>query len=244
MIHHYKNATALGVFAFVASVLAAKLRLVDGFQPLPAAMRTTTTTTQLEMSKNRRHGKKSKNKNLGRDRGDGSGGGSLTPSVVDKDHPSVESAVLDPVHVDLQHAKDVVDHFGDYTAKQIQKTRDDLHAHRVQGMVFGADETTAPEEMFEERVLEDELNLQLHLLQSQEPESYLFPEDEIKMDVVEKTDEPIQKLHSMEVAEHKQELDIEKEVFLLEELAEEGVLESLAFCAVIAMLVAAPAFFH
>ena len=120
----------------------------------------------------------------------------------------------------------------------------DLHAHRVQGMVFGADETTAPEAMFEERVLEDELNLQLHLLQSQEPESYLFPEDNVKMDVVEKTDEPIQKLHSMEVAEHRQELDIEKEVFLLEELAEEGVLESLAICGLIAMLMVAPAFFH
>ena len=136
MIHHYKNATAFGVFFTFVVVLATKLRLVDGFQPSPPAaamMRTTSSThTQLGMSKNRRHGKKNKNKKtVGMTTTTtpttttiGNLGGSLTPSVVDKNHPSVESAVLDPVHIDLQHAKDVVDHFGDYTVEQIQQMRD------------------------------------------------------------------------------------------------------------------------
>ena len=35
---------------------------------------------------------------------------------------------------------------------------------------------TAPEDVFEEKALEDELNLQLGLLQEEFPDPYLFPQ--------------------------------------------------------------------
>jgi hypothetical protein len=45
-------------------------------------------------------------------------------SVLDNNHRTVEEVLMETNHVDLAKAKDVVEHFGDYTVDEIQKMRD------------------------------------------------------------------------------------------------------------------------
>ncbi len=101
-------------------------------------------------------------------------------------------------------------------------------------MVFGEPFPTAPEQIFEEKVLEDELSLQLNLLHDEFPDPYLFPQ------TVE-ADEMIELLH-MADGTPAAKLDEEQKVALWEELVEEGVLESLAICTMIGVLMMAPQF--
>jgi hypothetical protein len=115
----------------------------------------------------------------------------------------------------------------------------DLHAHRLQSMVWG-DDKVAPEETLQERVLEDELTLQLHLLQSETPDPYLFPEVTTTAD----NQELKERLPHLQDGTSAAKLEHEKEVFFWEELMEEGVLESLAICSLIAILMAAPHVLH
>ena len=56
----------------------------------------------------------------------------------------------------------------------------DLHDKRIQNVVFG--ESDDPKAIFEEKVFEEELDLQLSLLQDEVPKSYLFPEVEDEME--------------------------------------------------------------
>ncbi len=101
-------------------------------------------------------------------------------------------------------------------------------------MVFGS--SAAPEDaIFQGRFLEDELTLQLHLLKVETPDPYLFPQ------VLAKAD------HEMEELPHLQDgmatavkLEEEKKIQIFEEFVEEGVLESLAICGLIALLMVAP----
>jgi hypothetical protein len=89
-------------------------------------------------------------------------------------------------------------------------------------MVFS--DSAAPEDvLFQGRFLEDELTLQLHLLKEELPDPYLFPQ------VVTKSE------HEMEELPHLREV--------LGELMEEGVMESLAICGLIGLLMVAPHIF-
>jgi hypothetical protein len=105
----------------------------------------------------------------------------------------------------------------------------DLHQHRIQNLVFGQE---APEDAFQTRMIEEEIALQINLLQQEMPPSTLFPEAA-----------PMAELpHQHESVELAEMVKHEEEYFLLEELAEEGVIDSLAICALIAVLIFAPQF--
>lgn len=107
----------------------------------------------------------------------------------------------------------------------------DLHQQRLQNLVFGAN---APEDTFSAKLMEEEISLQLNLLQNEMPPSTLFPpEGESPMAVLPHANE------SVELAE---KVKHDEQAFLLEEMAEEGVLDSLAICALIGVLMFAPQF--
>lgn len=110
----------------------------------------------------------------------------------------------------------------------ILPTFSDLHAHRIQSMVMGEPFPTAPEQIFEEKALEDELNLQLNLLKEEFPDPYLFPQ-------TLEVDEMIELPH-MKDGTPAETLKEEQQVAWWEEMAEEGVLESVAICSIIGFL--------
>lgn len=113
----------------------------------------------------------------------------------------------------------------------------DLHDKHIQSVVFG--ESAAPEAIFEEKVFEEELDLQLSLLQDEVPKSYLFPEVEEEME-----DLPHLKDGTL-TASVKKSMEKEKNILFFEELAEEGVFESLAICGFLGICMFAPqAIFH
>lgn len=112
-----------------------------------------------------------------------------------------------------------------------------LHQKRIQEAIFGDDvsnpsSSTAPEDIFQERILEEELSLQLNLLHDEMPPPYLFTPDEHPF---EETDDV-----GMALAAQVKEAE---QTHVFEELAEEGVMESLAICALISVLMIAPQFF-
>lgn len=90
--------------------------------------------------------------------------------------------------------------------------------------------------MFEDKVFEEELALQLNLLHEDTPPSYLFPEVEDEMEAL-----PHLKDGTV-AAKVKRGLEQERKVMMVEELAEEGVLESLAICALLGVMMLAPQF--
>ena len=118
----------------------------------------------------------------------------------------------------------------------------DLHRERIHHSLFGdMGIVAAPEETFEHHMVEEELNLQLNLLSQEMPEPYLFPEEDVPelphlKDGRPTAAESVKHVHNGydEIAKH------EKEVHMVEELAEEGVLESLAFCGILALAIMAP----
>lgn len=113
----------------------------------------------------------------------------------------------------------------------------DLHDKHIQSVVFG--ESAAPEAVFAEKVFEEELDLQLSLLQDEVPQSYLFPEVEEEME-----DLPHLKDGTL-TASVKKSMKKEKNILFFEELAEEGVFESLAICGFLGICMFAPqAIFH
>ena len=101
-------------------------------------------------------------------------------------------------------------------------------------MVMTSSSPTAPESVFEEKALEDELNLQLNLLKEEMPDPYLFPQTLENDEMAE--------LPHMADGTPAEKLREEKDLAMIEELAEEGVLESLAMCAIIGVLMMAPQF--
>lgn len=114
-----------------------------------------------------------------------------------------------------------------------------LHQKHIQEVVFGDDviratSSTAPEDLFQERVLEEELSLQLNLLHNEMPPSTLFTPKEHPF---EETDDAGTAIMA---AKHVQEAEREH---VFEELVEDGALESLAICALIGVLMIAPQLF-
>lgn len=86
-------------------------------------------------------------------------------------------------------------------------------------------------DMFQEQLLEDELNLQLSLLQDEMPPSTLFETPEHPFEENEKGTQASSVANQVKEAE---------QAHVFEELVEEGALESLAICALIAGLMFAP----
>jgi hypothetical protein len=135
------------------------------------------------------------------------------------------------VDVDMEHAQDCADHFGKFSVQELKEVKGDLHQHRIQNMVFGLE---APEDTFQTRMMEDEIELQINLLQQEMSPSTLFPEAS-----------PMAELpHKDESAQLAKKVKKEEQSFVLEELVEEGVMESLAICAIIGILFFAPHFLY
>ena len=112
-----------------------------------------------------------------------------------------------------------------------------MHKKRIQEVIFGDDvikagSSTAPEELFQERMLEEELNLQLNLLHDETPPPYLFTPK----------DQPFDDTDDSGTALAAQVKEAERE-HVFEELVEDGALESLAICALISLIFIAPQFF-
>ncbi|CAJ1934318.1 unnamed protein product [Cylindrotheca closterium] len=143
----------------------------------------------------------------------------------------VTSAFRD-IDIDIDRVKECTEHFGKCSVKEMRQLKNDLHDKRIQNVVFG--ESGAPEAIFEEKIFEDELDLQLSLLENEVPKSYLFPEVEEEMD-----DLPHLKDGTV-AASLKKSVEKEKNILLFEELAEEGVLESLAICGFLGLVAFAP----
>jgi len=147
------------------------------------------------------------------------------------------------VHVDIDKAQDCASHFGEYPADEVEYLRDELHAHRVQNMVFG----DCTSDTFQERYLEDELTLQLDLLKKDMPPSYLFQQDnnELMEDIREpglQGGENVPEFTQAFLKERDSKTEVEehKNIDLFEDLVEDGLLESLAMCAMIGLLIMAP----
>ena len=94
--------------------------------------------------------------------------------------------------------------------------------------------TMYPEDAFQHQVMEEEFDLQLHLLQEETPDPTLFPEVEDKM-----AELPHLKDGTVE-DKTKKEIEMKNEIFFMDQLMEEGVLESLAFCGLIGLAAFAP----
>ena len=128
---------------------------------------------------------------------------------------------------------------------------EDLHARRVQNVAFGDD--TSPD-VIKERFLEVELTMQLEKLRDEMPESYLFADEEtydsdidtdIDMDGLLMDNGLIaMDLPPREGAESFDKKILEnKKMMLWKELAEEGVLESVAICGLLGFMMMAPKLF-
>eukprot|EP00429_Kryptoperidinium_foliaceum_P135065 CAMPEP_0176285302 /NCGR_PEP_ID=MMETSP0121_2-20121125/52295_1 /TAXON_ID=160619 /ORGANISM="Kryptoperidinium foliaceum, Strain CCMP 1326" /LENGTH=199 /DNA_ID=CAMNT_0017625773 /DNA_START=63 /DNA_END=662 /DNA_ORIENTATION=+ len=138
---------------------------------------------------------------------------------------------------DMERAKDCAEHVGKCSVKELKELREGLHQKRIQEAIFGDDvsnpsSSTAPEDIFQERILEEELSLQLNLLHDEMPPPYLFTPNE----------HPFEETDDMGMALAAQVKEAEQ-THVFEELAEEGVMESLAICALISVLMIAPQFF-
>ena len=75
--------------------------------------------------------------------------------------------------------------------------------------------------------------MQLSLLETEVPESYLFPEVDNE-EVMDDLPHPLK--DETIAASVKNSIDKEKKFLIMEELAEEGVLESLAICGMLGMM--------
>lgn len=157
--------------------------------------------------------------------------------------------------LDISRAKECAENFGHCSVEEMQVIKEDLHQERLRNMVFVENPSTpASNDMFEHRILEEELELQLNLLQTATPDSSFFPKDEdemvalphLKGDNLEKSkhNPVLQKaedfVHSAEDFVHTAEV-----VALEQESRIDGeTMEATAICLVIAALVFAPQFFH
>ena len=73
--------------------------------------------------------------------------------------------------VDLSRAKDCADHFGKCSVDEMKELKEGLHRERLQQFMFGSpstSDTVAWEESLDYRLLEEELDLQLGMLESHE----------------------------------------------------------------------------
>ena len=124
--------------------------------------------------------------------------------------------------------------------------RKDLHTHRAESMAHG----DTSDILFLERFLEDDLNSQLKLLNKEntpDDDPYLFRhQDDVapivsKVEVEDKVVAAVQVENSDEQGTPKAAaVENKNKLGLHPELLEEGVLESLAICVLLGLLVMAP----
>jgi len=136
--------------------------------------------------------------------------------------------------VDLERVKDCAEHFGKCTPGELETLRDSLHQKRVRSMLLANMMGTAEAEdvstVMEQRLLEDELNLQLDLLNHEMPPDHLFVEDET-------TDQ-----FSVESDDHNMHVPTKAEATSTLMMLDEGTLEAAVFCAALGMIFMIPQF--
>mmetsp|Transcript_27574 Transcript_27574/g.77247 ORF Transcript_27574/g.77247 Transcript_27574/m.77247 type:complete len:222 (+) Transcript_27574:183-848(+) len=141
-------------------------------------------------------------------------------------------------------AKQCASEFGECSVEELRFLCDELHSERVQGLLFGDIGRVETEKELEHHLLEEELTLQLQLLQDEMPPTTLFadiakdfkmfPEVEDKMpELPHLKDGTTAALARKSIQEHQNQ-------FWFDKMMEEGIVESLAFCALIAMAWAIP----
>lgn len=109
---------------------------------------------------------------------------------------------------------------------------------------------TTPD-IIKERFLETELTMQLDELQSGMPEKYLFAENESFDSVVDTDmnfdgvvmDNGLVAMDLPDLRSSKKKISESSKIIMVEELAEEGVLESVAICAFLGLMMMAPTLF-
>jgi hypothetical protein len=144
---------------------------------------------------------------------------------------------------DMERAKECAEHFGKCSVHELKELKEGLHRKRIQEVVFGDLNnavTTAPEDVFQERLLEEELSLQLSLLHDEMPPSYLFTTT-MPASFEETDDGNQQEMHQDNVLAA--QVKEAEQNHVLEELVEDGALDSLAICALIGLLMLAPQIF-
>ena len=103
-----------------------------------------------------------------------------------------------------------------------------VHQKRIQSVVFG-DERGAHGEAVQQRIIEEELSLQLSLLEEEFPPAYLFSSEEEDVNVIQDS------------AMATRVKEAERNHFFVE--LEEGILESLVICGVLGLMMLAPQLF-
>lgn len=100
--------------------------------------------------------------------------------------------------------------------------------------------------MWDHRILEEELELQLNLLQTETPDPSLFPEDEDEMAVLPHLKDGAKKKKENPVLHKAEDLVHEAEVMAIgkESLLDEETMETMVICLAIAGLIFLPQLFH
>ncbi|GAX18341.1 hypothetical protein FisN_23Hh235 [Fistulifera solaris] len=168
---------------------------------------------------------------------------------IEKDtHGLAYDPMEDYQSIDMERAKQCAENFGECSIEEMEHLRNNLHRKRLQKFMFGSDNIVASEEALNQLVIEEELDMQLHLLKQNTPDPTLFPELEADMpelphlkpdekkDSITDADDFFQKAESMvKSAEIKA---VEQEAAFDEES-----LEAAAICLAIAGLVFTPQLF-
>lgn len=124
----------------------------------------------------------------------------------------------------------------------------DLHRKRLQKFMFGADNIVASDEALNQLVIEEELDMQLHLLNQNTPPPSLFPETEVNMSEIPHLEPEDRKETNSDLDNffHKAESMVKSaEIKAVEQEAafDEESLEAAAICLAIAGLVFMPHLF-
>jgi hypothetical protein len=111
----------------------------------------------------------------------------------------------------------------------------ELHQERIQNLIFDRNNAVSAEKETGRRLMEEELNLQLNLLKKENKEAThkreLFPEVE----------EPMAELPHLKDGTMMAKAVEQKNIFMLEEsFFEENVIETIAFCSILAFLMISP----
>lgn len=133
--------------------------------------------------------------------------------------------------IDDAKIKDAAGHFGKYSVKEIEEIKNELHKERVQSLLF--DSAVSDEKAKEQRLMEANLDLQLALLKkATKTDSSLFPDEMVK---------DLPHLKSGSVAANMVQ---PKDVYFQEAFLDENVLETIAFCSVLAIVMVVPQLLH
>lgn len=151
-----------------------------------------------------------------------------------------QQAVAD---IDLSKAQEFASHFGKYSYDEIEQMRNDLHTHRAESMAHG----DTGDILFLERFLEDDLNSQLNSLIEDMPipDPYPFRDQNDVAPIVSKVEDKDKVVaqqveNSDDLTPKAAAVESKNKFGLHPELFEEGVLESLAICVLLGLLVMAP----